>query len=71
MEYTVLFFNECTRCKQFESNYKFRNCGFDIVKKDGITRQIFECTRCKFKWTKELHNEDSIDNRSTLRRKTG
>ena len=27
--YTVLFFEECARCRQFEPNYKHRNCGFE------------------------------------------
>jgi hypothetical protein len=71
MDYTVLFFKECARCKQFEPDHKHSNCSFSIVRTEKCVQQLFECTRCKFKWTKELHNENSIDNRPTLRRKTG
>ena len=71
MEYTVLFFNECARCRQFEPDHNHKNCSFSIDRTGENVIQQFECTRCKFKWTKEINNEDSIDNRSTLRGKTG
>jgi C4-type Zn-finger protein len=71
MKYSVLFFDECARCKQFEPDHEHKNCSFDIDHKDNITIQTFECTRCHFIWKKEIDHEDSIDNRSTLRRQAG
>lgn len=71
MDYTVLFFNECARCKQFEPDHNHKNCSFSIDRSGECVLQIFECTRCKFKWTKEVNYADSFDNRPTLRRKTG
>ena len=59
-------FEECPRCKQFESDHKFRNCGFTVSKlDDGTVLQEFECSRCKFKW--EKHYENRSDNGSTFR----
>ena len=71
MKYSVLFFDECARCKQSEPDHEHKNCSFDIDYKDNITIQTFECTRCHFIWKKEIDHEDSIDNRSTLRRQAG
>ena len=60
--YTVLFFENCERCRQFEPNYKFRNCGFEIIRQEDRTIQVFECSKCKFTWTKEFIYESSSDN---------
>ena len=60
--YTVLFFEECARCRQFEPNYKHRNCGFEIIKEEDKTVQLFECSKCRFKWTKEFIYESSSNN---------
>ncbi len=62
IDYSVLFFEECQRCRQFEPDHRHKNCGFTIEKKEGITVQKFECTRCKFTWVKEYIHEDSTDN---------
>ena len=56
-DYNVLVFEECQRCKQFEQNYKFKNCGFDVECKDNITIQTFECTKCNFNWTRKYYYE--------------
>jgi transposase-like protein len=61
-DYTVLFFDGCERCKQFDNKYKHKSCGFDIVKEENKTLQIYECSKCGFKWTKEFKYEDSINN---------
>jgi transposase-like protein len=71
MDYSIMFFEECARCRQFEPVYKHKNCSFDVEHKDNITIQSFECTKCHFKWIREYNHESSIDNRPTLRRKTG
>ena len=60
--YTVLFFEECERCKQFDNKYKHKSCGFDIVKEEGKTIQTYECSKCSFKWTKEFIHENSSNN---------
>lgn len=45
---------ECPRCKQFESDYKFRHCSYTVENdEDGKVIQIFECSRCNFKWEKK------------------
>ena len=61
-DYSVLFFEECARCRQFDINYKHRNCGFDIVKEKNKILQIYECSKCNFKWTKEFKYESSTNN---------
>ena len=71
MDYSIMFFDECARCRQFEPDHAHKNCSFDIERIDGIAIQTFECTRCQFKWKKELDYADSFDNRPALRRKTG
>jgi hypothetical protein len=71
MDYSIMFFDECARCRQFEPDHVHKNCSFDIERIDGIAIQTFECTRCQFKWKKELDYADSFDNRPALRRKTG
>ena len=63
-------FEECSRCKQFEPDHSFRNCGFSIShNENGLTVQSFQCSRCKFKW--EKHYENRSDNRSTFRGEAG
>ena len=49
-DYNVMAFKECPRCKEHEPDHAFTNCGFDVTRKDNITIQIFECTRCNHKW---------------------
>ena len=50
-------FEECPRCKQFESDHKFRNCSFTVSKlDDGTVLQEFECSRCEFKWERKYEN---------------
>jgi len=61
-DYTVLFFEECARCKQFDVKHKHRNCGFEIIREEGKTLQIFECNKCSFQWTKEFKYESSTNN---------
>ena len=70
MDYDVMVFEECPRCKQYESDHKFLNCGFTMTKlDDGTVKQEFECSRCKFKW--ENLYENRVDNRSTFWGETG
>ncbi len=50
-DYHVMFFEECPKCKEYEEDHKFTNCGFTVDRKsDGKIVQSFECTRCKHKW---------------------
>jgi transposase-like protein len=70
MEYDVMVFEECPRCKQFESDHNFLNCGFTMTKlDDGTVKQEFECSRCGFKWERKYENRS--DNGSTFRREAG
>ena len=71
MNYSIMFFDECARCRQFEPDHAHKNCSFDVERIDGITIQTFECTRCHFTWKKEIDHADSFDNRPALRRKAG
>jgi hypothetical protein len=49
MDYDVMVFEECPRCKQFESDHKFLNCGFTMTRlNSGTVKQEFECSRFKF-----------------------
>ena len=61
MNYDVVIFEECQKCKQFEPNYvkftNFRNCGFSIEHIDKTTIQTFECTKCNFTWTRKYYYE--------------
>ena len=46
-----MFFEECPKCKEYEEDHNFTNCGFTVDRKsDGKIVQSFECTRCKHKW---------------------
>jgi len=49
-DYNIMAMKECPRCKEYEPQYAFTNCSFDVEKRDGKTVQIFECTRCHHKW---------------------
>ncbi len=61
---------ECQRCKQFETDHKFKHCSFSVSRlENGNTLQEFECARCQFKW--ERIYESSTNYRSTFRRETG
>ncbi len=67
MEYHVMAFEECPRCSQFETDHKFRNCGFTMTTLGGgNTLQEFECSRCQFKWERKY--ESSSNNRPAFRR---
>ena len=51
MNYNIMALKECPRCKEYEPEYAFTNCGFVVRKNsDGTTQQMFECTRCQHKW---------------------
>ena len=56
-DYDVLVLEECQKCKQFEPNYKFKNCGFSIENIDKTTIQTFDCTKCNFTWTRKYYYE--------------
>ena len=65
-----MVFEECSRCRQFEPDHVFKNCGFILTKTDdGTLRQTFECSRCSFKW--EKHYENRSDNGSAFRGEAG
>ena len=57
MNYDIVIFEECQRCKQFERNYKFKNCSFILEYIDKEIIQIFECTKCNFNWTRKYYYE--------------
>ena len=61
MNYDIVIFEECQKCKQFEPNYvkytNFKNCSFSIEHIDKEVIQIFECTRCNFTWTRKYYYE--------------
>ena len=70
MNYHVMANEECQRCKQFETDHKFKHCSFSVSRlENGNTLQEFECARCQFKW--ERIYESSTNYRSTFRRETG
>ena len=70
MEYNVMIFEECQRCKQFEPDHSFKHCSFTMTRLgDGKALQEFECSKCKFKW--ERIYESSSNNRPTFRGKAG
>ena len=76
MNYSIMFFDECARCKQSKPDHEHRNVSFDVERIGDATVQTFECTRCNFKWKKvyilkEPDHVDSVDNRPTFRRKAG
>jgi len=50
-DYNVMAFKECPRCKEYEPDHAFTNCGFSVEHDaDGKAIQVFECTRCHHKW---------------------
>ena len=57
MKYDIGIFEECQRCKQFERIYKFKNCSFSLEYIDKEIIQTFECTKCKFTWTRKYYYE--------------
>ena len=57
MNYDIGIFEECQRCKQFERNYKFKNCSFSLEYIDKEIIQTFECTKCNFNWTRKYYYE--------------
>ncbi len=60
MEYHVMGFEECPRCKQFEPDHKFKNCSFTMTRlKDGSALQEFNCSRCQFKWDKTYESSSN------------
>ena len=56
-DYDILVFEECQRCKQFERNYKFKNCSYILEYIDKEVIQTFECTKCNFNWTRKYYYE--------------
>ena len=57
MNYDIVIFEECQRCKQFERNYKFKNCSYILEYIDKEVIQTFECTKCNFNWTRKYYYE--------------
>ena len=61
MNYDMVVFEECQKCKQFDPNYvkftSFKNCGFSIEHIDKTTIQTFECTKCNFTWIRKYYYE--------------
>ena len=57
MNYDIVIFEECQRCKQFERNYKFKNCSYILEYIDKEVIQTFECTKCNFIWTRKYYYE--------------
>jgi hypothetical protein len=56
-DYNVLILEECQKCKQFEPDFKFKNCSFSLEYIDKDVIQTFECTRCKCTWTRKYYYE--------------
>jgi hypothetical protein len=53
-DYNILMFQECPKCKEYEPDYVFTDCSFDVKHgSDGKAIQVFECTRCHYKWEKK------------------
>ena len=57
MNYDIVIFEECQKCKQFERNYKFKNCSYILEHIDKEVIQTFECTKCNFTWTRKYYYE--------------
>jgi len=56
-----MIFEECQRCKQFETDHKFKHCSFTLTNLgDGKAIQEFECSRCKFKWSRKYEGRNNI-----------
>ena len=78
MNYHVLVIEECPRCREYEPDHKFKNCGCVVEELENrIMRQTFKCTRCNNTWVnvwkkyKKENDENSTDNRSAFWGKTG
>ena len=58
MNYDVVIFEECQKCKEFARNYKFKGgCSFDLEYIDKEAIQTFECISCNFTWTRKYYYE--------------
>ena len=61
MNYDIVIFEECQKCKQFEPDYikytNFKNCSFDLEYIDKEIIQTFNCTKCNFNWTRKYYYE--------------
>ena len=61
MNYDIVIFEECQKCKQFERNYvkytSFKNCSYSLEYIDKEVIQTFECTKCNFIWTRKYFYE--------------
>ena len=67
MEYHVIIFEECPRCKQFESDHKFKNCSFTMSSLvDGRAIQEFECSRCSFTWSRIYESSKKYEKKVQL-----
>ena len=56
-DYNVLILEECQKCKAHEPDFKFKNCSFSLEYIDKDIIQTFECTKCKFIWTRKYYYE--------------
>lgn len=53
-DYNIMTFQECPKCKEYEPDHAFTNCGFVVTHDaNGKAIQFFECTRCQHKWEKK------------------
>ena len=57
MNYDVVIFEECQKCKEHEPDFKFKNCSFDLEYIDKEAIQTFECFKCNFTWTRKYYYE--------------
>ena len=61
MNYDIVIFEECQKCKQFERNYvkytSFKNCSYSLEYIDKEVIQTFECFKCHFTWTRKYYYE--------------
>ena len=61
MNYDIVIFEECQKCKQFERNYvkytSFKNCSYSLEYIDKEVIQTFECTKCNFIWIRKYFYE--------------
>ena len=57
MNYDIVIFEECHRCKEHEPDFKFKNCSFSLEHIDKESIQTFECTKCNFIWTRKYYYE--------------
>ena len=57
MNYDVVIFEECQKCKEYEPNFKFKSCSFDLEHIDKEVIQTFECFKCNSTWTRKYYYE--------------